>query len=76
MVIRKDGAPLVNSVDPVSCPVSCRSSGRGSTRVAVAIVPPVITGDELQMYPLGLAAVPISKGACGIVLSSFMGYMA
>ena len=68
MVIHKDGGPLVNSADPVSW----SSSGRGSTRVAVAIILPVIAGDELQMYPLRLAVVPISKGAFGILLSSFM----
>ena len=80
MVIPKDGVPLVNSVDPVFCLACClvsgRSSGQGSTRVAVAIVPPVITGDKLQMYPLGLAPVPKTMGTCGISVSSFAGYMA
>ena len=79
MVIPKDGAPLVNSVDPVSCLACCLVSKviwPGSTRVAVAIVPPVITGDELQMYPLGLAAVPKTMGTGGILVSSFACYMA
>ncbi len=61
MVIPKDGAAVVNLVDPVCW----SSSGRGSTRVAIAIVPPVITGYQLQMYPLGMVAVPISPDLKG-----------